>query len=121
MTALKYTFTFLSLLGCLCPLTWTSRAKRWLYKAYSLVILVFVQYMMVIAVLDIILNVENQDQFCENFSITVAVLISLYKMLNFRGRRETILMLINSLEKEPFLPMNTAEMEIKLRIEKTIQ
>ncbi|XP_076377245.1 odorant receptor Or1-like isoform X1 [Megalopta genalis] len=121
MTALKYTFTFLSLLGCLCPSTWTSRAKRWLYKAYSLVILVFVQYMIVIAVLDIIINVENQDQFCENFYITVASLISLYKMLNFRGRRETILMLINRLEKEPFLPMNTAEMEIKLRIEKTIQ
>ncbi|XP_078032561.1 uncharacterized protein LOC144467574 [Augochlora pura] len=121
MTALKYTFSFLTLLGCLRPFTWTSRAKRWLYKAYSLVILLFVQYMMVIAVLDIIFNVENQDQFCDNFSITVAVLISIYKMLNFRGRRESILLLINSLEKEPFMPMNKAEMEIKLKFDRAIQ
>ncbi|XP_033331538.2 odorant receptor Or1-like [Megalopta genalis] len=121
MTALKYTFSFLTFMGCLCPFTWTSRAKRWLYKVYSLVILLFLQYILIMEVLDIIFNVEDQDQFCDNFSVTVAGLISIYKMFTFMGKRENILLLVNSLEKEPFVPMNKAEMDIKLKFDKAIQ
>ncbi|XP_078053774.1 odorant receptor 43a-like isoform X2 [Augochlora pura] len=121
MTALKYSFSLMTVMGCLCPVTWTSRAKRWLYKAYSFVILVFVQYVMLTLVLDIIFNVTNQEQFCDNFSVTVAGLISLYKMLNFMGKRDTILMLVNSLDKEPFVPVNKAEIDIKQKFDKAIQ
>ncbi|XP_078051444.1 odorant receptor Or1-like [Augochlora pura] len=121
MTALKYTFSFLTFVGCLRPFTWTSRAKRWLYKAYSIVILLFLQYILLMEMLDIIFNVENQGQFCDNFSVTAAGLISIYKMINFMGKRETILLLINSLEKEPFAPTNKEEMNIKQKFDKAIQ
>ncbi|XP_076644824.1 uncharacterized protein LOC143354510 [Halictus rubicundus] len=120
-TAFRYTFLAFTVLGCLPPATWTSTAKRRLYNVYSFLVLMLVQTAMWTSVLDIVFNVKNQAEFCDNFYITVAMMISIYKMLNFLGKRDNILFLIDKMERQPFTPANEAERIIKMKYDKEIQ
>lgn len=70
-------------------------------------------------ILDIIINVENQDQFSDNFYITLVVFVSGCKLSIMLKHRESILSLIESLEREPFSPMNDEEEKIQMKFNKT--
>ncbi|XP_033319034.1 odorant receptor 94b-like [Bombus bifarius] len=70
-------------------------------------------------ILDIIINVENQDQFSDNFYITLVVFVSGCKLSIILKHRESILSLIESLEREPFSPMNDEEEKIQMKFNKT--
>ncbi|XP_076284736.1 odorant receptor Or1-like [Lasioglossum baleicum] len=79
------------------------------------------QTLMLSSVLDILFNVKTQAEFCDNFYITVAMMIAIYKMLNFLGRRDDILFLLHKMEREPFKPANEEERRIKMKFDKEIE
>ncbi|XP_076634636.1 odorant receptor 94b-like [Colletes latitarsis] len=72
-------------------------------------------------VLDIVFNVENQDEFSDNFYVTLAPFIACCKMCNFLINRSNIAALIDNLRREPFAPANAEEIEILTRYDKIIE
>ncbi|XP_076223492.1 odorant receptor 10-like isoform X2 [Nomia melanderi] len=72
-------------------------------------------------ILDIMYNVETQDDFSDNFYMTMSLLGCNCKLLNFMIYRDEIMILINTLREEPFLPKNPAEVDIKMKFDKIIE
>ncbi|XP_076284734.1 uncharacterized protein LOC143211158 [Lasioglossum baleicum] len=120
MTGFRYTFIAFTALGYLPPASWTSTAKRRLYKVYSFLMVMPVHVRTLWSILDIVFNVQTQADFSDNFYITVAMIIAIYKMLNFLGRRDNILFLLHKMEREPFKPANEEERSIKMKFDKEI-
>jgi len=70
--------------------------------------------------LDIIWNVDNAEEFTENFYITLSSVLSCMKMLNILAHRDSILMLINMLIEKPHKPLRIDEMKIQYKFDKLI-
>ncbi|XP_076756100.1 odorant receptor 94b-like [Xylocopa sonorina] len=120
MRALRYSCIFLSLCGCWLPPSWTSPTKKLLYNLFTLIPWSILHTHVVAQILDIIINVENQDEFSDNIYMTPTVLISGCKMTSLVIHRKEILSLINDLEKNPFLTVTKEEVRIQRRFNKII-
>ncbi|XP_053997919.1 odorant receptor Or1-like [Hylaeus anthracinus] len=118
MRILRATFTILTLCGCLRPSSWTSPYKRILYNVYSSFLFLTTHALLFSQILDVVLNVKNQDEFSDNIYMTLAIFISCYKMCNFLYNRKKVAFLIDTLQKEPFVPMNAQEVVIRRRCER---
>ncbi|XP_043597826.1 uncharacterized protein LOC122574374 [Bombus pyrosoma] len=116
---LQFSRVLLSIAGCLPPSSWTSPFTKSLYKFYTLFVWLLILSLVSAQILDIIINVENQDQFSDNFYITLVVFVSGCKLSIMLKHRESILSLIESLEREPFSPMNHEEEKIQMKFNKT--
>ncbi|XP_076479006.1 uncharacterized protein LOC117162040 [Bombus vancouverensis nearcticus] len=116
---LQFSRVLLSIAGCLPPSSWTSPFTKSLYKFYTLFVWLLILSLVSAQILDIIINVENQDQFSDNFYITLVVFVSGCKLSIILKHRESILSLIESLEREPFSPMNDEEEKIQMKFNKT--
>ncbi|XP_076634650.1 uncharacterized protein LOC143348387 [Colletes latitarsis] len=118
MRLLRSIFTILALCGCSRPLSWTSPIKKCLYTVYTSFVLIMVHSLVISQILDIAFNVDNQNDFSENFYLTLGVFISCCKLCTLLLRRDNYATMVQTLQKEPFLPTNTDEIEILARFEK---
>ena len=109
---------FLSICGCLPPSSWTSTFSKSLYNIYTLFVWLLIFSLASAQILDIIINVENQDQFSDNFYITLVVFVCGCKLSIMLKHRRSILSLIDSLENEPFSTTNDDEVKIRSKINK---
>ena len=107
---------FLSICGCLPPSSWTSTFSKSLYNIYTLFVWLLIFSLASAQILDIIINVENQDQFSDNFYITLVVFVCGCKLSIMLKHRRSILSLINCLENEPFSTTNDDEVKIRSKI-----
>ncbi|XP_014476205.1 PREDICTED: odorant receptor 46a, isoform A-like [Dinoponera quadriceps] len=71
--------------------------------------------------LDIIWNVDNPDDFTENFYATLASVVSCSKMLSLLMNRDNIDTLTNVLTEKPYKPSKDEEMKIRYKFDKLIQ
>lgn len=69
-------------------------------------------------ILDLIFNVDNQDDFSDNFYVTIAVFGICFKMYVLLMNRKVIKILIDALQREPFSPINIEELEIQTKFNK---
>ncbi|KAK1122362.1 hypothetical protein K0M31_009584 [Melipona bicolor] len=99
----------LSICGCLPPSSWTSSFAKSLYRIYTSFVWLLILSLVSAQILDIVINVENQDQFSDNFYITLVVFVSGCKLSIMLKHRRSILSLIDSLENEPFSTKNDDE------------
>ncbi|XP_053982820.1 uncharacterized protein LOC128878559 [Hylaeus volcanicus] len=118
MRILRWTLTILTACGCLRPRSWTSSLKKFLYNVYTAMVILLIYTVLGSQVLDIFFNVENQDEFSENFYTTLAVLIGCCKMSSFLLIRSNVAILIDTLQKEPLMPQNDEEFDVRARFEK---
>jgi len=72
-------------------------------------------------IMDIILNVNNADDFTETFYVMLATAIALCKMLSLLLNRKNIEKLTNALIKKPFRPLEPGEIKIRQKFDDTIQ
>lgn len=96
-------------------MSWTSPSKKFLYNVYTVCVLLAMHCLAISQILDLFINVENQDEFSENFYSTLAAIVSCFKMYSILITRENIAILINTLQGEPFQPMNVEEIQIRTR------
>ncbi|KAK9309037.1 hypothetical protein QLX08_001217 [Tetragonisca angustula] len=108
----------LSICGCLPPSSWTSTFTKSLYNIYTSFVWLLILSLASAQILDIIINVENQDQFSDNFYITLVVFVSGCKLSIMLKHRRSILSLIDSLENEPFSTTNDDEVKIRSKFNK---
>lgn len=118
MRILRWTFLLFALCGCFPPSSWTTRLKRYLYKIYAVFSFIALNSFLLSQILDMVYNVKDTDDFSDNFSVTVVVFVTCFKLITILTRRENILLLCNALKQEPLSPMNTEEFEIFLKFEK---
>lgn len=109
------------IVGCWPPSSWTSAYKRAMYHAYTAFIIVVLYTFTVAQLLDIILNVDNPDDFSENLYIMLGMVISCCKMTGLRINQKNIKILTNILEEKPFVPLEADEIQIRHKFEQTIQ
>lgn len=118
MHILRWTFLLFTLCGCYPPLSWKTPVQKFLYEIYTVFSFLVLNSFLLSQILDMICNVENTDDFSDNFSVTVVVFVTCLKLFTILIYRANFLLLCNTLQKEPFLPMNEEEFEILLRFEK---
>ncbi|XP_060824034.1 odorant receptor Or1-like [Bombus pascuorum] len=118
MHILRWTFLLLTLCGCFPPPSWKTPRKKFLYKIYTVFSLLVLNTFFLCLIMDMIYNVENIDDFSDNFHVTVGSFLTTIKVSVMLIYRESFVRLRDTLQKEPLLPMNQQEFEILLRFDK---
>jgi len=121
MRILKLNFKLLTIFGCWRPDSWSSLHKRIIYYVYTSIIIMILNTFVLSQLMDVILTVDNADDFSENFFILIAMLISCCKLYILLMNRKNIIMLIDTLMKKPCKPTKLTEMEILYKFDKSIQ
>jgi len=121
MPVLEFTLKILTVVGCWPPGSWTSLCKLTVYDAYTVFIILLLFTFMLSQLIDVILNVDNTDDFTDTFYIMLAMIISCCKMIGLLVNRESIGILINILTQKPFIPLEVDEIKIRHKFDKTIQ
>ncbi|XP_012228795.1 odorant receptor 94a-like [Linepithema humile] len=121
MHILEFTFKILTICGCGRPDSWTTPYKRFVYHVYTVFILLLIHTFMLSQLLDIILTVDNSDDFTDNFYMLLAMIVSCCKMFALLINRSNIETLIDILTKKPFQPSEPDEVAIRQKYERLIQ
>ncbi|XP_029160053.1 odorant receptor 46a-like [Nylanderia fulva] len=112
MRVLQFTFKLLTIAGCWRPESWTSLHKRILYNVYSSIMILIMYALILSQLMDIILIVDNTDDFSDNIFIFVPAACTCIKMTLLLINRKSINLLIHTLTKEPCKPRESAEIKI---------
>ncbi|XP_050488672.1 uncharacterized protein LOC126872609 [Bombus huntii] len=120
MHTLRWTFALLTLTGLIRPSTWKYLWKRVLYDVYTIVVLLLLFSFETSLILDLVINVDNQDDFSENLYVTLVLFSSCCKALVLLIYRGNIEILMGILLEKPFVPVNDEEIEIRTKFEERI-
>ncbi|XP_071631625.1 odorant receptor Or1-like isoform X1 [Temnothorax longispinosus] len=121
MRVLDFTLKVLTFCGCWVPDSWTSPHRRLLYHAYTIFIFVLISTFTLSQFLDLILSVDNADDFIDNFYMLLAMIVSCQKMLSLLINRSDIALLTDILRKKPCEPIDLEEVEIRQKFDKIIE
>ncbi|XP_053980819.1 uncharacterized protein LOC128877504 [Hylaeus volcanicus] len=118
MPILRWVFMVLSVCGCWRPLSWTSKSKKVLYTIYTVVLLCSTHIVAIFLILDLVLIVDNAEDFSDNLHLTAEYVVSLWKMDILLKNRENFVNLLDTLETEPLAPVSTDEIAIRKKFDK---
>jgi hypothetical protein len=121
MRVLGFTFRILTSCGCWLPSSWHSPRRRLIYHSYTVFVLALVNTFTLSQFLDIILTVDNADDFTDNFYMLLAMIVSCFKMFSLLMNRRNIAILTDILMKGPCEPFEPEEMEIQRKFDKLIE
>lgn len=121
MRVLEFTFKILTVCGCWRPESWTTPHKRLIYHVYTIVILLLIHSFMLSQLMDLILTVDNADDFTDNFYMLLAMIVSCCKMFTLLMNRSNIEMLIDILTRKPCKPVQSDEIEIQQKFDRLVQ
>lgn len=71
--------------------------------------------------LDLILIVDNADDFTDNFYMLLAMIVSCFKMFSLLINHSNIALLTDILRKKPCKPIESDEVEIRQKFDKLIE
>ncbi|XP_071631656.1 uncharacterized protein [Temnothorax longispinosus] len=120
MRILQLTFKILTIVGCWRPQSCSSSCLRIVYDTYTVLFVILLHTFLVSQFLDIIWNVDNAEDFTENFYATLASVVSCSKMLSLLVNRKNINMLTNVLLEEPYKTLEVDEMRIRYKFDRLI-
>lgn len=120
MRVMRFPLKVLVVAGCWTPDTWPLY-KRAMYNVYTIFVCLLLLTFMVPQFMDLLLNVDNPDDFTDTFYIMLAMVIACCKMFGLLLNRKNIEMLIDSLVTNPFRPLGSDEVAIQQKFEDTVQ
>ncbi|XP_077264620.1 odorant receptor 46a-like [Temnothorax americanus] len=120
MRILQLTFKILTIVGCWRPQSCSSSCLRIVYDTYTVFFVILLHTFLVSQFLDIIWNVDNAEDFTENFYATLASVVSCSKMLSLLVNRKNINMLTNVLLEKPYKTLEVDEMRIRYKFDRLI-
>ncbi|XP_026828388.1 odorant receptor 94a-like isoform X1 [Ooceraea biroi] len=121
MRAMQFPLKILMVAGCWPPVSWSSLCKRTVYNGYTIFVTLMLVTFMFPQIMDIILNVDNADDFTETFYVMLATVIASCKMFSLLLNRKNIKILTDTLAEKPFRPLEPDEIEIRQKVEDTIR
>lgn len=107
--------------GCWAPSSWPTICKRTVYNAYTIIVALLLFSFMVLQFMDIVLNVDNPDDFTDTFYVMLAMFIAFCKMLGLLVNRKNIEMFTDALVEKPFRPLEPDEIEIRQKFNDSIE
>lgn len=113
MQVMQFSLKILTVAGCRPPNSWSSLCKRIVYNAYTILMCLLLLTFVLPQLMDIILNVDNPDDFTDTFYIMLAMVIACCKMFSLLLNRKNIELLIDALVEKPFRPLEPDEIEIR--------
>ncbi|KAG5336422.1 OR94B protein, partial [Acromyrmex charruanus] len=121
MHTLKLTFLIVVFVGCFRPLSWTSLFMRVIYNLYRLFIVTILYIFAFLQFMDIMINVDNPDDFTNILYMALNVSVSGFKLLIMWLNYNNVTTLITILNKEPFKPLDLSELKIRQKFDKIIR
>ncbi|XP_036140059.1 uncharacterized protein LOC118644766 [Monomorium pharaonis] len=121
MCILKFNFKLLTIFGCWRPDSWSSLYKCIAYHIYTSIIIFLVNTFMLSQLIDVILSMNNVDDFFDNIFMLIAVFNACCKLFMLLINRKSILNLLNILMEKPCRPLRLTETKILYKFDKNIQ
>ncbi|XP_067207948.1 odorant receptor 94a-like [Linepithema humile] len=121
MHILQLTFKLLTIFGCWRPNSWSSLHKRIVYHIYSIIMILLLNTFLLSQFMDLIMTVENADDFSDNFFVLLAILISCCKLFSMLANRKNIIKFTNILTEKPCKPLKSNEIKILSKFDKHIE
>lgn len=98
--------------GCEQPEFLKYSNVRFLYNAYTFLVVFLVHAFLLGEIFDLILTVENQEDFSDNIYLTLAMIVTSSKICSLLKNKKQIASLMELLQKDPFSPSTAEEEEI---------
>ncbi|XP_025074600.1 uncharacterized protein LOC112552786 [Pogonomyrmex barbatus] len=121
MQVMQFPFKVLTVAGCWPPISWSSLCKRTVYNAYTVFVCLLLLTFMLPQFMDIVLIVDNPDDFTETFYVMLAMVIACCKMFSLLLNRKNIEIFTDTLVEKPFKPLEPDEIEIRQKYNNIIQ
>ncbi|XP_012057565.1 PREDICTED: odorant receptor 46a, isoform B-like [Atta cephalotes] len=121
MRVLKFTLLVCAFAGCWQPISWTSLFKHIIYKTYAMFLVSSLYIFSISQFMNIVLNVENSDEFTDSLYMMLTVFVAGYKQVYMWIDRKNIMVIINVLNEKPFAACEIQELKIQQKFEKMVQ
>jgi len=121
MKILALNFLIYTIGGIWQPIEWSSNGAKLLYNIFTFLILFMLYFMLLTQFMDLILIVDNVDDFVSNSLIFVSIVTVSCKATVMIVRRDAIINLVQVLLEKPFKPQNENEMEIQTKFDEYIR
>nr|XP_012230503.1 PREDICTED: odorant receptor Or1-like [Linepithema humile] len=95
--------------------------RRIVYNTYTVFISLLLFTFMLPQLMDIVLNVDNPNDFTDTFYVMLAMVIACCKMLSLLLNRKHIKILTGALIEKPFRPLEPDEIKIRQKFDNIIQ
>ncbi|XP_032691306.1 uncharacterized protein LOC116853990 [Odontomachus brunneus] len=118
---LQFPLITLTIAGCWPPNSCSTFCKRAVYNVYTIIVASLLFTFMVPQFMDIVLNVDNADDFTDTFYVMLAMVIAFCKILGLLLNRKNIEMIMGALVEKPFSPLGPDEIEIRQKFDNLIQ
>ncbi|XP_077264615.1 uncharacterized protein LOC143898775 isoform X3 [Temnothorax americanus] len=121
MRVLEFTLLVCSFTGCWQPNSWTSLFKHIIYKTYAMFLVSALYIFSFSQFMNIMLNVENSDEFTDSLYMMLTVFVAGYKQVYMWIDRKNIMMIINFFYEKPFAAGDTRELMIQQKFDKIVK
>ncbi|KAL6431347.1 hypothetical protein ACFW04_007176 [Cataglyphis niger] len=121
MQILSFNFFLYTISGMWRPIEWSSKCSKILYSLLTCLTAYLLTTLMLTQLLDIILVVDNVDDFTTNSLMLISVISVLFKIAAAITRRDEIANLIETLQKKPCKAYNEEESNIQMKFDRLIR
>ncbi|KYM75445.1 Odorant receptor 46a, isoform B [Atta colombica] len=121
MQMFSLNFLMYTIGGVWMPIEWSSNIAKLLYNVFTTVVLVLLYFLMITQFMDIILVVDNIDDFATNTLMFLTIVAVTCKATIVVVRRKAIINLVQVLLTAPYKPRNEDEMTIQTKFDKFIK
>lgn len=121
MQVLPFNFLLYATSGIWRPIEWSSMGFKLLYSLYTVLMVYVMLFLMVTQFLDIVLVVDNVEDFTTNFLFFTSVISAICKVATALTRRSRIVNLIEILQQPPCRVCNQEEMDIQAKFDRSIR
>lgn len=118
---LSLNFLIFTMGGVWRPTEWSSNCAKLLYNVFTVVIIVAVYFLVLTQFMDIVLIVDNVDDFATNSLMCMTIVCVSCKATIAVIRRNEIIDLVQMLLKDPCKPQNEIEMAIQKKFDEFIR
>ncbi|XP_077282454.1 odorant receptor 46a-like isoform X2 [Temnothorax americanus] len=121
MQILSLNFLIYTVGGIWRPVEWSSDGAKLLYSIFTFIIVSSEYFLMITQFMDIVLVVDNIDDFTANALMFLAIVTDCCKATVVVIRRNAIINIVQSLLKAPHKPRNEDEVAIQTKFDKFIR
>jgi len=117
MQTLSLNFFLYTISGMWRPIEWSSKCSKMLYSMLTCFTMCLLMILMLTQLLDIILVIDNVDDFAKNSLMFLSTVSVLFKAIAVIIRRDELVNLIETLQKKPCKAYNEEESDIQLKFD----
>ncbi|CAL1679396.1 unnamed protein product [Lasius platythorax] len=121
MQILSLNFLIYTMGGVWRPIEWSSNCAKLLYNVFTILIIIAMYFLMLTQFMDIVLIVDNMDDFATNSLMFMTIVSVCCKATVAVVRRNAIIDLVQMLLKDPCKPRNEAEVAIQMKFDEFIR